>query len=146
GDLRSDRLSTIGDQIGATLPTLFPALPPSGLEAGREWTDTAHRSLRADAFDATEQAITSYRAAPGDGGSIMIQSRTTFQRNGTSGQATQPMEMTSGGIREGVYRFGSGAVLAGEGTDSSEITITVPAVGQTVPVSQRGRWRVEKLR
>ncbi|HEU5169772.1 MAG TPA: hypothetical protein VFU46_04500, partial [Gemmatimonadales bacterium] len=27
GDLRADRLSTVGDQIGATLPTLFPALP-----------------------------------------------------------------------------------------------------------------------
>lgn len=145
-DLRPDRTSTIGDQIGATLPVLFPALPLGGLEPGSTWTDTTRRALKADAFDATETAVTSYRATDADGRAITIESSTTFERTGKGGQAAQPMEMTAGGARRGVYRFGrSGGVLGAEGADSAEIVISVPAVGQTVPVSQRATWRVERI-
>lgn len=145
-DLRADRSSTIGDQVGATLPVLFPALPVGGLEPGSAWTDTTRRSLKADAFDATETAVTNYRASAADGRAITIESRTTFERTGTGGQAAQPMEMTAGGSRRGVYRFGrSGGVLTAEGADSAEIKITIPAVGQTVPVSQRATWTIESL-
>jgi hypothetical protein len=145
-DLRADRSSTIGDQVGATLHALFPALPLAGLEQGSVWTDTTQRSLKADAFDAVERAVTRYRATAADGRAITIESSTTFERTGKGGQAEQPMEMTAGGGRRGVYRFGrSGAVLTAEGTDSAEITISVPAVGQTVPVSQRATWRIESL-
>ena len=145
-DLQADRASQIGDQVGATLPVLFPALPLSGLEQGSTWTDTTDRKLKADAFDATERAITSYQATAADARAITIESRTTFERKGTGGQAAQPMEMTAGGSRHGVYRFGkSGTVITGEGADSAEITISVPAVGQTVPVSQRATWRIENL-
>ncbi|HEX2449658.1 MAG TPA: hypothetical protein VHJ69_00880 [Gemmatimonadales bacterium] len=145
-DLRADRMSTIGDQIGATLHLLFPSLPLGGLEQGSQWTDTTRRSLRADAFDATETAVTSYRATNADGRAITIESRTTFERTGTGGQAAQPMEMSAGGARRGVYRFGrNGGVLTAEGADSAEMTISVPAVGQTVPVSQRATWSIESL-
>ena len=152
-DLRADRASTIGDQIGATLHLLFPALPLAGLESGSQWTDTTRRALKADAFDATETAVTTYRATGADGRAITIESKTTFQRTGTGGAApqpggaaAQPMEMTAGGARRGVYRFGrNGGVLTAEGSDSAEITISVPAVGQTVPVSQRATWSIESL-
>ena len=146
-DLRADRATMIGDQVGATLPVLFPALPLSGLEQGSAWTDTTERALKADAFDATERAVTAYRATTADSRAITIESRTTFERTGKGGQAAQPMEMTAGGARRGVYRFGrSGGVMTAEGADSAEITISVPAVGQTVPVSQRTTWRIESLR
>jgi hypothetical protein len=142
-DLRADRASQVGDQVGATLPVLFPALPLSGLEQGSSWTDTTERQLKADAFDATERAVTSYRVTDSDSRAITIESRTTFERTGTGGQATQPMEMTAGGTRRGIYQFGrGGSVLTAEGADSAEITISVPAVGQTVPVSQRATWRI----
>jgi hypothetical protein len=145
-DLRSDRNSTIGDQVGATLPVLFPALPLSGLQPGSVWTDTTERSLKADAFDATERAVTAYRATDADGSAITIESSTTFERTGKGGQAEQPMEMTADGARRAVYRFGrSGGVLTAQGADSVEITITVTAVGQTVPVTQRATWRIESL-
>jgi hypothetical protein len=145
-DLRPDRSSTIGDQVGASLHVLFPSLPLSGLEAGSVWTDTTQRALRADAFDATERAVTRYRSTSADGRAITIESNTTFERTGTAGQATQPMEMTAGGARRGVYHFGrSGGVLTADGTDSAEITITIPAVGQTVPVSQRATWNITNV-
>jgi hypothetical protein len=145
-DLQADRASQIGDQVGATLPVLFPALPLSGLEQGSAWTDTTERKLKADAFDATERAVTSYKATAADSRAITIESRTTFERKGTGGQAAQLMEMTAGGSRRGVYRFGkTGTVMTAEGADSAEITISVPAVGQTVPVSQRATWSIESL-
>ena len=142
-DLKADRSSQVGDQVGATLPVLFPALPLSGLEQGSSWTDTTERQLKADAFDATERAVTDYRATGSDSRTITIESRTTFERTGTGGQATQPMEMAAGGTRRGVYQFArGGSVLTAEGADSAEITISIPAVGQTVPVSQRSTWRI----
>jgi hypothetical protein len=145
-DLRADRSSTVGDQVGATLHILFPSLPLAGLEQGSAWTDTTQRSLKADAFDAVERAVTDYRATAADGRTITIESSTRFERTGKGGQAAQPMEMTAGGARRGVYRFGRvGGVVTAEGTDSAEITISVPAVGQTVPVSQRATWRIESL-
>ena len=145
-DLQADRATMIGDQVGATLPVLFPSLPLSGLEQGSAWTDTTERSLKADAFDATERAVTSYRATASDSRAITIESRTTFERTGTGGEAAQPMEMTAGGARRGVYRFArSGGVMTAKGADSAEITISVPAVGQTVPVSQRATWTIESL-
>ncbi len=65
-----------------------------------------------------------------------------FQRTGTGGQATQPMEMASSGARRAVYRFSrDGGILGAEGADSAEMTITVPAVGQSVPVHQRASWK-----
>lgn len=145
-DLHADRASTVGDQVGATLHLLFPALPLAGLEQASQWTDTTRRSLKVDAFDATETAVTTYRATGADGRAITIESRTTFERTGKGGAATQPMEMTAGGARRGVYRFGrNGGVLTAEGSDSAEITISVPAVGQTVPVSQRATWSIQSL-
>ncbi len=145
-DLRADRPTGVGDQLGANLVALFPVLPPTGLQEGVSWTDTTQRTLRADAFDATERAVTGYRAAKSEGRAITIESNTAFQRSGKGGEAGQAMEMASQGTRRGNYRFGTdGMVLAGEGADSSEMTISVPAVGQSVPVSQRASWRIATL-
>jgi hypothetical protein len=145
-DLRADRASGVGDQVGASLSVLFPVLPTGGARQGSAWSDTVQRTLRADAFDATERAATDYRAVKTDGRALVIEARTTFERAGKGGQAAQPMEMASHGQRSGTYRFADGSVLAAEGADSAEMTITVPAVGQTVPVSQRATWRLTSLR
>jgi hypothetical protein len=144
-DLRPDRSSGAGDQIGGSLPALFPVLPPGGAREGLAWSDTAQRTLKADAFDATERAATDYRAVKTDGRALVIESRTNFQRSGKGSQPTDPMEMASQGARRGTYHFGDGGVLSAEGADSAEMTITVPAVGQTVPVSQRATWRINAV-
>lgn len=146
GALQADRPGAVADQMEASLAALFPALPAQGLQPGATWTDTTERKLKADAFDATERAVTTYRAVKADGGVITIEGATTFQRSGTGGQAAQPMEMVAQGVRRGVYRFASdGAVVSGEGADSAEMTITIPAVGQTVPVSRRATWKFTSL-
>ncbi|HZE75622.1 MAG TPA: hypothetical protein VE091_09960, partial [Gemmatimonadales bacterium] len=87
----------------------------------------------------------SYRVVKVEGRVYTIDAATGFQRTGSGGQAAQPMEMASQGTRQSLYRFSAdGAVVSAEGADSAEMTITVPAVGQTVPVHQRARWNVKK--
>ena len=140
--LKADRASGVADQVEAGLPALFPVLPPAGLGEGTQWTDTTERTLKADAFDVRERAVTSYQVQKHDGAVYTIAAVTVFQRTGTGGQAAQPMEMASAGTRQAVYHFSRDAgVLDAEGADSAEMTITIPAVGQSVPVHQRASWK-----
>jgi hypothetical protein len=142
GTLQADRTSGVGDQVEASLLPLFPVLPASGLDTATQWSDTTDRAFKADAFDVREHAVTSYTLEKREGPVYTISAATVFQRTGTGGQATQPMEMTSSGARHAVYRFSrDGGVLAGEGADSAEMTISIPAVGQSVPVHQRASWK-----
>lgn len=145
GELRADRASAVSDQVGASLGVLFPVLPAGGLQDATTWSDTAERAVRTDAFDARERAVTSYRLVKQEGRVYVIEAAAEFQRTGTGGPPTQPMEMTSQGTRRTVYRFGSDGLVDGaEGADSAEMTITVPAVGQTVPVHQRASWKISR--
>jgi hypothetical protein len=143
--LKGDRASSVGDQVEASFLPLFPVLPPAGLEGATRWTDTTERAIRADAFDAREKAQTAYDLQKHEGSIYTVDASTAFQRTGTGGQATQPMEMTSSGARRAVYRFSrDGVVVGAEGSDSAEMTITIPAVGQTVPVHQRATWKASR--
>ena len=145
GALRADRTSGVGDQVEVSFLALFPVLPATGLEGATGWTDTTERAIRADAFDAKERAVTSYQVGKHDGAVYTIDAATAFQRAGTGGQATQAMEMASSGTRRAVYRFSrDGGLLGAEGADSAEMTITIPAVGQSVPVHQRATWKAVK--
>ena len=142
GAHEADRTSGVGDQVEASLLPLFPVLPAFGLDTATQWSDTTDRALKADAFDVREHAVTSYTLEKREGPVYTISAATVFQRTGTGGQATQPMEMTSSGARQAVYRFSrDGGVLSGEGADSAEMTISIPAVGQSVPVHQRASWK-----
>jgi hypothetical protein len=111
------------------------------------WTDTSRYQLRADAFDATEDAVTSYRASEGEstGGrkTLRLESAGTYSRAGKGMQFDQQLEMSASGKRQGVHLLGTdGALVTARGSDAGEMTITLPAVGQTVPVKQHGSFAV----
>jgi hypothetical protein len=149
--LRADRSSTLGDQVGSNLRSLFPALPPGGVRAGMEWTDSTEVPIRADAFDATERSLTNYRSTESDDPNakkaIKLESSGTYQRTGRGTQYDQKLEMTASGMRTSVHYLNSDGTLASaHGSDSGDMTITVPAVGQTVPVKQSGSYAVISLR
>jgi hypothetical protein len=145
GDLKADRASAVADQVGASLGILFPVLPAGGLQGATAWSDTTERAIKTDAFAAKERAVTSYRLIKQEGQVYVVDAATGFQRTGTGGQAAQPMEMTSQGTRRTTYQFGAnGLVASAQGADSAEMTISVPAVGQTVPVHQRASWKISK--
>jgi hypothetical protein len=149
--LRADRSSTLGDQVGSNLRSLFPALPPDGLRPGMEWTDSTEVPIRADAFDATERSLTNFRSTESDDPrakkAIKLESNGSYQRTGKGTQYDQKLEMTASGMRTSVYYLNSDATLAlAHGTDTGDMTITVPAVGQTVPVKQSGSYTITSLR
>ena len=49
------------------------------------------------------------------------------------------MEMTASGTRTAVHYLNpDGTLASAHGTDSGDLTITIPAVGQSVPVKQSG--------
>ncbi|MGH7527909.1 MAG: hypothetical protein ACREMX_14535 [Gemmatimonadales bacterium] len=140
--LNADRSSTLGDELAGGLRLLFPALPPDGVREGMEWTDSTQYRLVADAFPGTEASVTTYRAIEG-GSSITLESSGSYRRSGTRIQAEQELQMTASGSRRGTHVLGlDGVLVSAQGNDSGEMTITVPALGQTVPVKQSGSYTI----
>jgi hypothetical protein len=145
--LKADRSSTLGDQIGSNLRSLFPTFPPRGLRAGMDWTDTTEVPIRADAFDAIERSTTRYRATESDEpnarNALKLESSGIYQRSGKGTQYDQQLEMTASGNRSAVHYVSSeGTLVSARGNDAGDMTITVPAVGQTVPVKQAGSYNI----
>lgn len=147
--LRANRHSTLGNEIQGRLRFLFPALPAGGVREGMEWTDTTRYELVADAFPGSEQAVVTYQARQGKSGptkAIALESNGSYTRSGTRMQAEQELRMTASGTRRGMHLLGlDGLLLAAEGSDSGEMTISVPALGQTVPVKQSGTYTVTAI-
>ncbi len=145
--LTADRSTTLGDQVGGTLRSLFPGLPSGGVRVGMEWTDTTDVPVRADAFDASERGVTRYRALESDEprarNAIKLESTGSYERKGKGVQFDQQLEMSGTGSRTAVHYFGQdGILIFARGRDAGDMTITVPAVGQTVPVKQTGSYTV----
>ena len=147
--LSGNRSSTLGDEIASRIPLLFPALPPGGVREGMDWTDTTQRKVMADAFPGTETAIITYKAGdtkeqgPRQQKAIELESSGTYSRSGTRVQADQELQMTATGTLKEVHHLGlDGALVSAEGTDSGEVTISVPALGQTVPVTRASRYAI----
>jgi hypothetical protein len=149
--LRADRTTTLVDQLGSNLRSLFPSLPAGGVKPGLEWTDTTEVPMRVDAFNATERSRTTYHAAESDDPrakkAVKLESTGSYQRVGTGTQYDQEMEMTASGTRTAVYYINpDGTLASARGSDAGDLTITIPTVGQTVPVKQAGTFSIRALR
>jgi hypothetical protein len=147
GALTPDRTGTLPDELTGRLRLLFPALPAGGVREGMEWTDTTEYRLTADAFPGSERAVTTYRAtesdAPGMRKGITLESDGSYDRTGTRSQGDQELQMQASGKRRGAHVLGlDGSLVSARGNDSGDMTITVPTVGQTVPVKQSGSFAI----
>jgi hypothetical protein len=149
GPLTADKQGTLPEELSGRLRLLFPALPAGGVREGMEWSDTTEYRLTADAFPGTERAVTTYTATASEAGgrkSIALQSTGSYQRTGTRTQADQELQMSATGTRRQSHLFGlDGVLVSAQGNDVGDMTITVPTVGQTVPVQQRGSYSVTSL-
>lgn len=149
-DVRPSRQSTIGDQVGALLQLLFPRLPGSSIRAGARWSDTTDAPTKADNFDVQERAIMEYVAgtpATRRGESVLpIVATGTFTREGTGSQLGRTLEMESKGTRRFTHFIGMDGRPAGlDGTETNEVTITVPEVGQSIQAMQSGTIQVTPI-
>ena len=110
-----------------------------------EWTDSSEYKLVADAFPGTEMQVTTYHATESSGSrkGVTLEGTGTYKRVGSRQQADQSLEMTGTGTRHGLYQIsGDGTIVSAQGSDSGDMTISVPAVGQTVPVKQAGSYSI----
>jgi hypothetical protein len=143
--LQADRGGSLPDELAGRLRLLFPRLPATGVREGMEWTDSSDYKLVADAFPGKETQVTTYRVAEGSDSKngVTLVSSGHYARSGTRQQADQSLEMTGTGERHGEHRIsGDGTVISAQGNDRGDMTITVPAVGQTVPVKQSGSYSI----
>jgi hypothetical protein len=145
--LAADRKGTLQDELTGRLRLLFPALPAGGVREGMEWTDTTEYRLVADAFPGSEKAVTTYRATEPEGSgsrkAIALGSSGSYQRTGTRVQGDQELTMSGTGTRVGSHLLGlDGIIISASGNDVGDMTITVPTVGQTVPVKQSGSYSI----
>jgi hypothetical protein len=149
-ELKPDRSGTLTAELAGFLRYLFPALPEGGVREGMQWTDSTSYPLVSDAFTGSEEAVTVYRAsekAEVDGReAIPVETSSKYSRSGKRVQGDQELEMTASGTRSGTHRLSEGGVLvSAQGTDTGEMTISVPAVGQTVPVTRSSTYAVSSL-
>lgn len=142
---QTDRGGTLSDELTGRLRLFFPRLPPAGVREGMAWTDSSEYKLVADAFPGTEKQVTTYHATENSGPrkGVVLESTGTYTRSGTRQQEDQTLEMTATGKRHGTHLIdGDGTLISAQGNDSGDMTITVPAVGQTVPVKQTGSYSI----
>jgi hypothetical protein len=149
-ELRPDRSGTLTDELAGHLRLLFPALPQGGVREGMQWTDSTSYPLVSDAFTGTESSVTVYRAAGKEetdaGDAIPLETSSKYRRSGERAQGEQQLEMTATGTRTGVHRLGTdGVLVSAQGTDTGEMTISVPAVGQTVPITRSSTYAITSL-
>jgi hypothetical protein len=145
--LKADRSGTLTDELAGHLRLLFPALPQGGVREGMQWTDSTQYPLVADAFTGTESSVTVYRAAEKqetDGrDAIPLETSSKYIRAGKRVQAEQELEMTASGTRTGVHRLSvDGVLVSAQGTDTGTMVISVPALGQTVPITRSSTYAV----
>jgi hypothetical protein len=148
--LKADRSGTLTDELANHLRLLFPALPQGGVREGMQWTDSTQYPLVSDAFTGTERSITVYRAADREKtegrDAIPLETSSKYNRAGKRVQAEQELEMTASGTRTGVHRLGvDGVLVSARGTDTGEMMISVPALGQTVPITRSSTYAVTSL-
>ena len=149
-DITGSDTSSIGEQLRSSLRLLFPRLPPGGAKVGATWTDTITTRTRVNAFAGSEDATLTYHATEidtqGPVRTLRIESSGTFAQNGAGSPFGQPMEMKSTGTRHAVHHLTlDGLVAAAEGGDEGEMTISVPAVGQSVPAHQFSSFTLTAL-
>ncbi len=137
-------------QLGVEVARLLPVLPPGGATAGAVWTDTLETPVRSDGFDTMERTIVQYSAPAFEARAgvrvLKIESESRFESSGQGTQYGQEVQMTGSGTRSMVhYLRADGRILEASGSDSSRVTVTVPAVGQSVPIRQQGTFRITSL-
>ncbi|HET7602675.1 MAG TPA: hypothetical protein VFK36_06620 [Gemmatimonadales bacterium] len=149
--VETDRQSSVARQFQAMLRYLYPPVPGGELRSGTTWTDSATVATRAQNFDVQETGRTDYIASGpsvhGDETVLVIGGNGTFTRTGTGSQYDQPMQYQAAGQRHVTFYLATeGAPAGAEGRESSQVTVTVPAVGQSLSADQRATFRISVIR
>ena len=149
--LVSSKPTVFGEQVRNMLHRLLPVLPPGGAEPGKTWIDSATRAFPImPGFEATEKNVAEFRS--GKAGdfkgtrSLVIESSITYQVAGSGTGFGQTITVEGTGRASGVHRMSTdGRLLHAQVADTARMTLTVPAVGQSVPTVLVGNYSISVL-
>jgi hypothetical protein len=144
--------STAGDQLRDEITLLFPPLPEGGARAGAVWSDTTVGEARVTAFESTETAVVEATAGavvalPGTGAAgLEIEAVRHRSAQGEITQFDQPMQLESTGLDSLNYLVApDGRVFSAEGRRRTDVLVTLPAIGQSVPARELTAFRMMLL-
>lgn len=124
---------------------------PEDAKVGKSWTDTTINSVSGNGGKLDMSAITTSRVVGDttfDGQKAWRVERTTIMSiHGTQNQAGQELQVEGDGQGNGTHYLGvNGTYLGSTATQRMNMRITIPAAGQTVPVTQVVTSTVERIR
>ena len=125
----------------------LPRIPAQGATLGAQWTDTLTGMQRGAGAAVTRKAVVHSTAAAWEdrGGirSLRLDIGGAYTVAGAGDNGGQPFELGGSGTASGVaYIAVDGRFLGGESRDSSNVTVTLPVQGLTIPVLQVSRATV----
>ncbi len=140
-----------GENLSSELARrFFPAQPAGGAYPGRTWTDSSEVRIGGLSVTQTERAIIRSEALLASDSTeayhLRIESTADLERQGSSTQTGQIIEAFGNGVDSTTYFLAeAGSFLGAQGTETFDLLFTVPAVGQSVPVHQVGRYSIARI-
>lgn len=131
--------SLAASQIRDELQLLFPPLPPQGALPGARWTDSTTMDGRVSAFAATEVVHSQLAAgtALSVAGAVPVEVLRSRAASGTGTQFGQPISVAGTGADSLAYQlFPDGRVVQVEGRRWTDLVVSLPTIGQSVPARE----------
>ncbi len=150
-EFEPDRSSAYGERLRTVFARLFPVLPGGGVRSGEAWTDSTSRPWQLiPAVQATEDRNASYAAGGWQmerGEQVLpLTSLASYTVQGSGEQFGQAMDIGGGGLARGTHEITvDGRLLTASVSDSVRLVITLPEVGQTVPMTVKGHYTLQRL-
>ena len=150
GTMTVDPGSTVGQSLSGELARLlYPRVPQTGAAMGAQWSDSSESEIGGLSVAQTERALTLYHVPEQDLDTVpsmlRIEGRARIVRWGREERGGRTIELEGTGVDSISFYFGAGGRFAGaEGADSVAMNFTIPAVGQSVPVYQIGRYQLRE--
>lgn len=146
GNITVGPASTVGQSLSGELARLlYPRVPRTGAAIGAQWSDSSESEIGGLSVPQTERVLTRYHVPEQNLDTVpvtlRVEGRATLVRWGREERDGRAIELEGTGVDSMTFYLGAGGRFAGaEGADSVAMTFTIPAVGQSVPVYQIGRY------
>jgi hypothetical protein len=134
-----NKSSVFGEQVRTMLHRLIAILPADGAEPGEGWRDSSTVAYQImSGFSASEQRLAEFRAEKWEEvrgtRTLTVASTTRYRLTGSGSGFGQEIRLEGTGEAAGKHRISTaGRLIQAEVKDSANMTLTVPAVGQSVP-------------
>jgi hypothetical protein len=149
--LSANKISVLGEQVRAMVSRLLPTLPDSGVKPGDRWETRGRLPYQVMAgFSANEERAAEFQAGKWEDRNgtraLNIESAVSYTVTGSGSGFGQEIQVSGSGRAQGSHRVSAGGLLlTAQVSDSVSLTLTVPAVGQSVPTTVITSYSIRML-